>query len=596
MKPFTIDDAHTRDMDDAISVQRDGDHWDIRVHIADVAGSIFVDSPYDQRARDLVVSRYLPNKTIGMLPGKFSEDRLSLWPDKKRPVLTIGMKVNSDFELVSHDLSFEEIESRAKLAYDQIPHLLSDDKSQCREALNEAVKLAHGLLARRRAQGALALYDLNNGWITTEEGHLRQFTKKEEAIGHIIIQELMVLANAAVAEWCVKEDIPVIYRNHQARNAAPDRAELVRQLDDAIHTPMANIDAVRQRTHMLLDRAHYDATVLGHYGLNLPVYLHATSPIRRYPDLINHRQIRAHLRGETLPYTQDQLVGLAEHINKVIEEQRSKKAEHMKDRANQRAERRLERGSLRTVSDKELERIIKVAQSSPPEGLIEEIKHRLSEDRLPLLHQFMVMESPRSEWGDLRETILKDLKPEDAVSILSMASQMGWPETIYSEDTNSEGWFLCFAKMPDFEGGANYIQVRGMAKSKKLAKQLASKELLALTLGVILESPPTEQSSTPSTDSIERPTLTPGRDPVSVLQEWAQQNGVPLPTYSFSGSGPSHVPTFVSRCECFGVGREGKAPSKKEAKKRSAQAVLEALAELPHDSNLRHPVVPNQSS
>lgn len=597
---ITIDAPTTKDMDDAICVRRVGNHWFVDIYITDVAATVKPGTDHDLRAFERVVSRYLPHKTVGMLPWKLSEESLSLWPNKPRAALRIEMSIDLNSPMVTGGnctLSFvPDFKSAAKISYEDVPGILKDPKSPWHTMLTDASQLAVGLLTHRRSQGALALYDLNNGWVTTEEGHLKQLTKKEETIGYIIIQELMVASNAAVAFCCVDLDIPILYRNHQAKMASPDRQDLISQLNDAIHTPMSDLAMVRQRTHMLLDRAHYGSTAIGHYGLNLPFYTHVTSPIRRYPDLINLRQIKGKLDGGGCPYTQERLAEMCTHINNVIEEQRQAKVDHLKTKANMKAQRRLEMGSLRRLADRDLERVIKVAireiGGRLPEALDDEIRHRIKEGRLPILHQFLVMS--KRGWDELSKFVALSVTPSSAVSILTIAAQMGWPAVTYKE-SYSPAQFVCEASWPVY-GGPEVYSVSATAQNKKTAKQLAARKLLTDTFagGLDPDHPEVRKWYLDEPVSTGPSLVATDRDPVSVLHEWCQQNGE-NPTYNFTRTGADHTPTFICRCECFGVAREGKASSKKEAKRQSVLAVLGALTELPDDHHVRTGTVPDQS-
>lgn len=585
----TIDARETRDMDDALWVERYEDRWKIFIYIADAAAEIPPNSEDDLRARDLIVSRYLPNRTLPMLPRQ-AETTLSLWPNKIRRVLAIEIQLDNDLERIDTRLGLTTIKSRAKLSYEQIPTVLTQD-TPFTEMLRHAVTLSHQLLNQRRLQGALALYDLNTGWVTTEEGHLRQIKKHEATVGYIVVQELMVLANSAVAEFAVEQDIPLLFRNHVARAAAPDRSELMRQIEDALHTPLVSLDTVRQRTHLLLDRAHYGATLTGHYGLNLPAYLHATSPIRRYPDLLNHGQLRAHLLGGPYPRDKSQLDELAERINTGLEELRRTKANHMKNTATRVAQRRVERGRLRHLNDKQLERVVKVEARSggcPSEGLIDEYERRLGDNQLPLVCITLAFTEAPEDWVPLRRAAVQYLqgKPELAVSVLAMASQMGWEGVEFHETTLSSA-------PPQFECAAQQGEERaiGFGTTKKKAKQHAALRFLAGRAAFALELD--DHALAPST--VVSPVIA-GKDPISELQEWAQGRGHALPTYSFSSSGDPQA-SFVCNCEFFGVAAEGKATSKKEAKREAAKRTLRALSEgATNDPSLRTSASPNQSN
>ena len=369
VKGITIDSEQTRDIDDAIWIEVHGSDgwWHILVSIADVSEDIRPGTKMDSRAREMVVTKYFRSGNSPMLPRHFSEDQLSLWPGKPRKTVTVDIAVGPPPRLEIQNVTIypSTLTSLGRVTYDKIPGILErKEPSPEYDVISIGCKMALSLLDRRRKAGAMVLYDLNNGWVTTEEGFLKRIEKKEETIGYILIQEMMVLANAQVAEYAVKNDIPVLFRNHMAMSAAPDRSILLQQMQDAITTPMADLEVVRQRTHLLMGRANYGDSLLGHYGLNLPAYLHFTSPIRRYADLITHRQLRAHLEGKPLPYTKKDIAEVADHINDVIELDRERANMHFKTKDEEKAHRAIDARRLDGLDAVQFERVTKVEARS----------------------------------------------------------------------------------------------------------------------------------------------------------------------------------------------------------------------------------------
>jgi ribonuclease R len=491
---ITIDSEQTRDIDDALWISFDNGCWHIYVSIADVAEAVPPGGKIDTRAREMVTTKYFRLGNSPMLPRHFAEDELSLWPDKERKTMTVDITVSGgpDVEIRNVEIYPSTLKSVGRVTYDKIPGLLKA-KPQTTEydIANIGSKMAMALLDRRRKAGAMVLYDLNNGWVSTEEGFLRQLEKKEETIGYILIQEMMILANSKVAEFAVKHNIPVLFRNHTAMAAIPDRAVLMQQIQDALTTPLADLDVVRQRTHMLLGRANYGGSLLGHYGLNLPAYLHFTSPIRRYADLITQRQIKAFLDGEPFPYTQKDIEEVALHINDQIELERERESMHFKTKAEEQAHRAIDARRLDGLDAAHFERVSKVEARSggdPSDAFEEAYLRRLKENRLPLISLCVILtlEGATEGWGPLRQATIDQLakRPEDAVSLLAMAQNVaGWNETKYkitAEGPDHARSFTCEASL-DFKLVPNHEIVIGVGRgsTSKLAKYHAAIDLLA---------------------------------------------------------------------------------------------------------------------
>ena len=439
------------------------------------------------------------------------------------------------------------------------------------------------------------LYDLNNGWVTTEEGHLKQLDKKTATIGYIIIQELMVLANASVAEWVIEHNIPVLFRNHEARAATPDRAILVRQLQDAIHTPLEGLEALKARVHMLLSKADYGTKLLGHYGLNLPAYLHFTSPIRRYADFVNHRQIVGCLGAEKLSYSQERLEEEASHINSVLKADRDSLSEHMKNKAEKRAQRNATRGRVETLNMKDFERLMKVEARSGQDvsdALREGFLKRLPANLVPsACLTVLLAEAPSSPiveymgWVGLKEAAIQWMKvrPELAITVATMATQTNeWPEIKYVSDRLGLDHNPIFKVQASFKdrllGVTNTAEAYG--SSVKAARQKAALCILALHSGLPAPSefttPPTQESTLIPDVNIQHVNIQhklEANNHVSILQEYCQAKGLAFPTYEFELSGPSHAPMVTCTCKFGQVVGTAKAGNKQDAKRLAAKIV-----------------------
>lgn len=597
IKCLTIDGPHTRDIDDGVWVKRlDDGAWRVTVAISDVSGTVADGSPEDEKARAMVETKYFATGNSPMLPRTLSDYGLSLWPHKRRSVIAVRVTLDESLDVVETWLELGEVKSLARLAYADVPRIVGDENADFHKVVIGAAALARGLLDKRRAAGAMALYDLNNGWITTEEGFLRKLEDCRETIGQVIVQEFMILANSEVAKWAIARDVPILFRNHTARLATPDRTELMRQLDEATKAPMAGLDALRQRVHMLLDRARYGADVRGHYGLNLPAYTHFTSPIRRYADLVTHRQVRAALLGQPLPYTREHVAALGDHIANVLDAERTETSRAMKEAADDRAvatvARAVDPRRLDGLMHKEFERVVKVEARSgrdPSPVFAEAFVRRANEDRLSLLAMTVVVtQAPLSlpTWKPIAGAVVAALsrRPTDAVSVLAQATQVsGWPEASFEVAECGEPHARTFTarasvRFHDFHDDVRaFVSAEASGRQKKQAEQVAAVRLVATLCGC--DAQVVEVSEAPAAQA--KPVVKPeaSKDPVSAINEWTQKTGAPAPTYEFSMSGPSHVPVVTCVAKVGSVAAEGTGSSKQEAKKLAARDLLKLLIE-----------------
>lgn len=581
VRGLTIDDRATRDIDDAIWIEPAGDGWRVWVTIADVSRFVDLGDDADQAAYARAETRYFATGNSPMLPRALSEDACSLWPAKVRRTVTVDLTLAADLSAAATTLYRSRLRSLAKLSYGEIPGVLQESPKLLRGGraarhamLTAAAKVAFGLLERRRQAGALVLYDLNEGWVTTEEGHLRRVARREDTVGQIIVQEFMILANAAVAQYAVAHDIPVPFRNHRARAAAPDRAVLAQQLSDACTLQGATLDRLRDQVRLVFCRAEYGAGLEGHYGLNLPAYLHFTSPIRRYADLVTHRQIVAHLRGDALPYDRAAIAAVCAHLNARLRANDDAQSEAMKARATDRATAAVESRRVHGLGPKEFERVVKVvarAGGAPPDGFAEAVLLRLADGRVPLLCQTVLLgEAPATPpWDALRDAILARLvrHPEDAISILAQcAAVLGWPAADYVHEESGPSHARTFQVIASV---GDVVTDPVAAPTLRGGKQRAAVAALARKLGRPL---PTEPAAAPAPVA--------AKNAVSFVQEHAQRHAVPPPGYVFAMAGPPHLPVVRCTCTYRGLTTTGAAANKQEAKRLAAEAMQAQLAEV----------------
>lgn len=584
----TIDDASSWDLDDSVWAEETEEGVLLTVCIADVAGAIPRGHDFDAAARAKVETRYWAGGNTPMIPRVLADGEVSLLPGKTRQVVAIQMLLDGHYALVGEPkVTLGTLNSRAKIAYDAVPGLLMGSAPHT-PVLRMLQKVALGLLDKRRLAGALAFYDLNEGWTTTEEGTILKLERAQANVGYILIQEAMILANTCFARYAGTHSIPVLFRNHTAKTVAPAREELLRQLE-AVRLDPSQIGALRQRVHMVMNRATYDPVILGHYGLSLPFYLHGSSPIRRYADLVTQRQIRAHVLGEPLPYTLEEVGLEAQHIMTWLKEADDKKSVQMKEQAEQRADRQADRlgpAQLVALKPKEFERVLKMTTRSDEHHaeVAEAIRLKLAEGTLAVLDMFIVLMA-RPVWLAERQAVIDHLQAHThfAMSLFSVGvSVAGWPVPEFTEQREGQAHALRFrVTATTSSGGTAMTSKEVVAPALKVAKSMAVVDLLARLSGVASPKWPKQgkppEAAKPVVDLKAPPAE--GGNAVAALQEHAQAGKLAFPEYTFErAGGPDHMPLFA--CTCTYQGRNLTSlpdGNKKAAKKEAAGLVLAAL-------------------
>ena len=334
---FTIDPEDARDYDDAVSLEPlpDGT-FRLGVHIADVAHYVAHNSAIDQEARQRGTSVYLVDQVVTMLPVYLTTEVCSLVAGQDRLAHTVSLHMDATGSVLGAETYPSVIHSRARLTYEQVHRLLFENAQDgihpdVATSLRAMHKLSRELRACRMRGGAIDLAMPEVRCVLDEQGRTIDVVRRTAYDAYQLIEEFMLAANRAVAEILVKKGVPAIYRIHEEPdeqqwaqmaedleslgfNAAPgsgfDITRIAGQVRGQAREPVVNLCMLRN-----LKRAMYASTCDGHFGLAFEHYLHFTSPIRRYPDLLVHRVLKAVERGASPPYSRPDAQGLAVHCS-----------------------------------------------------------------------------------------------------------------------------------------------------------------------------------------------------------------------------------------------------------------------------------------
>ncbi|HLO01896.1 MAG TPA: ribonuclease R [Symbiobacteriaceae bacterium] len=322
----TIDGEDAKDLDDAVNVEQLGDgRWRLGVHIADVSYYVQEGSALDQEAYKRGTSVYLADRVVPMLPPRLSNGVCSLNPHVDRLTLSCVMEINRDGTVVKYDLFPSVIRTTARMTYTKVNQILEGDPQSIEEyrqlvPMFLEMRALQDVLKRKRDRRGALDFDLPEAKVKlNEQGWPVEIRRIDRGIAERVIEEFMLAANETVAEHLLRYEAPVLYRVHEEPAAdklatlkdflalfgypfrLPRDAKVTpKMLQEITHwaqgrTEQNLINHVLLRT---MKQAVYEERSLGHFGLAADYYCHFTSPIRRYPDLVVHRSLRALMAGE----------------------------------------------------------------------------------------------------------------------------------------------------------------------------------------------------------------------------------------------------------------------------------------------------------
>ncbi|OLF37340.1 ribonuclease R [Psychrobacter sp. Cmf 22.2] len=328
---ITIDGEDARDFDDAVFAEkRSGGNYRVLVAIADVSHYVTPNSPLDQDAYERGTSVYFPHRVIPMLPEVLSNGLCSLNPSVDRLCMVADIKISRAGKVTGYEFYPGVMHSQARLTYNQVNDYFANPKDKSvpesltgnkdvKKSVDTLHQLYELLIKKREDRHAMEFETVETYIKFNEEGGIADILPRTRGDAHKLIEECMLLANTCAANFALKHELPVLYRNHDkpdseksmriheyAKNFGlsfpeenPTQADYQRIIDATKDRPDAiSIHSMLLRSMM---QANYAPDNIGHFGLAYDEYSHFTSPIRRYPDLMLHRAIKAKVTNSKQP-------------------------------------------------------------------------------------------------------------------------------------------------------------------------------------------------------------------------------------------------------------------------------------------------------
>lgn len=337
----TIDGEDAKDLDDAVSLTKEGNLYHLGVHIADVSNYVQGGSAIDREALKRGTSVYLADRVIPMLPERLSNGICSLNQGVERLALSCLMDIDENGTVVSHKITESVIRVDRRMSYEQVRCILEDGETETSREYQEFVptfflmkELSGILRGCRHNRGSIDFGFPESKIILNGAGRAIDVKPYETSVATEIIEDFMLLANETVAREYCKGEYPFVYRTHE--NPDPDKVEELlmllhnqgidvrksgqeitpKEIQEILESiqDLPNETMISRLTLRTMKQAKYTTECSGHFGLAARYYCHFTSPIRRYPDLQIHRIIRDNLRGRL---TRE---GKTEHYREILEE------------------------------------------------------------------------------------------------------------------------------------------------------------------------------------------------------------------------------------------------------------------------------------
>ena len=341
LQTVTIDGEDAKDLDDAVTLTKEGNIYHLGVHIADVSNYVQGGSALDREALKRGTSVYLADRVIPMLPERLSNGICSLNQGQDRLTLSCLMDIDEKGNMVSHKIAETVICVDERMNYTDVKNILEDTDEEAKKRYADLVpmfflmkELSLILRGNRHHRGSIDFDFPESKIILNAAGRAIDIKPYEANVATRIIEDFMLMANETVAEECCREDMPFVYRTHE--NPDPEKVESLLTLlhnqgvsirktgqeitPKEIQTILESIEGlpnepqISRLTLRTMKQAKYTTQCSGHFGLAAKYYCHFTSPIRRYPDLQIHRIIKDRLRGRL------EREGKTEHYQEILED------------------------------------------------------------------------------------------------------------------------------------------------------------------------------------------------------------------------------------------------------------------------------------
>jgi|SRR5579875_61936 len=513
---YTIDASHSKDLDDAFLVlgsHRDG--WLVEIAIANVADTVAAGSQQDCWARRVGATTYRGKRVVQQMLDADLVWGLSLQPHRDVPCVLFRIELEPTHLAVrSFSVERRMFQSAGRLTYTDIPYLLREVDHPAYQHLHTAYALADRIFHTRLAGGAFLEVDPDSRMQTADHP------------GERIVSELMILTNTAAARYLRESYGRGVFRNHLVPDVAMAQMRKALTAGD-----LRKVATIRRQHAYHLPRAIYAATCDGHTGLGVDAYTHATSPLRRYADLVNQRIL---LDG-TVP---DDLEDICDDITQAMLDYEVERKDFYKQRESNRINSRLERMDLTTVEPKVWDRLFRDALGSDaltPE-LLAAARARVEAGTFTPTDLARML---RYAHGD--GTMQEDLRYLAAIAIIrrprlgnaawnEAAQKYQFPQPKVRLDICAEGGFIATATLGLL--GTDYQQ-SATAPRSTLARLLAIAKATVAFLGGNPDSVTLDESELDD-------------DPKTLLYSLCAQQGWPRPQFTIERTGPDHFPQFLA--------------------------------------------------